>query len=65
MHGVDDGAADQVDGHPECARQAIRRSPRLDQPGGDGQDILVQVMLDAQHVLAPLVVVTDRNVQLA
>jgi hypothetical protein len=30
----------------------------------DGQDILGQVM-DAQHVLAPLVVVTDRNVQLA
>ena len=63
-HVVDDGAADQVDGHPECARQAIRRSPRLDQPGGDGQDILGQVMLDAQHVPAQLVVVTDRHVQL-
>jgi hypothetical protein len=39
-------------------------APRLDQPGGDGQDILGQVILDAQHVPAQLVVVTGRHLQL-
>jgi hypothetical protein len=53
-HVVEDGAADQ----------AIRRSPWLDQPGGDGQGSLGQVVLDAQHVPAQLVVVTDRHVPL-